>query len=184
MRTRTVYFAACLAAIVTTAALASTAQIRSRFNIDIAGLPESLKSLCERSTYIVDAHVISVFAATEDFSPKVFIKLETDALISVDRVLKGDVASATLVISQLGGIKDGTEVFSSQFDRFQTGQRYILFLSKPPEMDRLHADRPGLQRHYIYAVYSGMLRVDEGKVYPNRGTPSQFQNAVFGKPAT
>jgi hypothetical protein len=165
-------------------AMQSLAQDSAKFRIDVAGIPKSFKELCERAEFVVDARVVSVFPTsvpsgkTGKLGP---LDLETDVVISVNRVIKGTVAGADLVVGQLGGIKEGTERVPTQYALMQPGERYILFLRNPPQLSSPHASRPGYQRLDIVAQFAGLVKVENGKLTVSSGMPSEFKASIEGK---
>ena len=68
-------------------------------SLNLGDVPGSFVELCESSELIVEAHVQSILAPTENLR-----FLETDAILSVDRVLKGLDSVRQVVISQKGGV--------------------------------------------------------------------------------
>ena len=66
--------------------------------------PKSSEQLCDSSTLIVDAYVQSVLPPRQNGR-----RLETDAIVLVNQVLKGSDSIQQVVISQRGGYLDNTK---------------------------------------------------------------------------
>jgi len=162
----------------------SLAQDSAKIRVEIVGLPKTFKELCEKAEFIVDARVVSVFPAsapagkTGKVGP---LDLETDVIISVNRVVKGDLAGPDLVVGQIGGIKEGTERVPAQYALMQPGERYILFLRNPPQLSSPHASRPGYQRLNIVGEFAGLVKVENGQISVSSGMPSEVKASVEAK---
>ena len=83
---------------------------------------KSLKELVDASQIIVDATVQQVLPA------RVFPRrLETDVVLSTNRVIKGPEALTAFVVSQNGGVVGGFTEEPRQYSMMQTGEHYLIF---------------------------------------------------------
>jgi len=181
MRAVTIWLSVLLLGI-STSALPSLAQSPqpTAFTLDLAGLPQSVRVLFDRSAIVVEAHVQSVFPSSRIAGRKI-PPMDTDAVLTVDRVIKGSFSSAQFVTSQPGGTLDGKTAISNQFPLMRPGEHYILLLSAPA-VGGPYIERPGFQRLIIAGIFAGLLKVESsGKVYASDGMPPAFKASVDGR---
>ncbi len=146
---------------------------RSTFtlSLDPGYLPGSFEELCDSSILIVEAHVQSILAPRQNLrypsgvqlrqerSRPIFLYLETDAILVVDRVLKGPESIRQVVISQKGGVVGRYTELPNQYDLIQQGERYILFLTDETEPDL--PDVTGIPRFALAGAWTGLFRINE-----------------------
>lgn len=171
----------CLLILVGMVSLATAQTGMPNLHVDVAFAPSiSLKALSESVPFIVEAHVESVFPSSG--GPGF---LRTDAVLSVDRVIKGSIPESRFVLGQVGGIKDGREAIPIQYDLMQPGDHYILLLNSSTATGSQEIERPGLKRFVIAGVFAGLLKVNDqvnhGTMYASSGMPASFRASVDGK---
>lgn len=184
MKTGTFRLALIAAAATTLVCVIATAQEppaaqRSGIFIDAVGLPDSLERLCDVSSLIVEGQVQSVFPASYP-DPRNHT-LETDAVVQVITVLKGNNPSKQIVLAQTGGRTRELVQEPVAYSLMEPGERYFLFLYGPPAKDSLHQDRPGLQRYWITGIWAGLLRLQQGFVSTSHGVPDSLRQALDNK---
>lgn len=137
-------------------------------------IPTSMKALCNASSLIVDATIAKVFPPRET-SPG---SLETDALISIIRILKGP-PLRRLVISQRGGFRGDLNVRPAQYSLVAPGQHYILFLtgdSRP----KIPPAPEGLPRYLITGIWTGLFYFENGHMRVIADEPDRLRLAYQG----
>jgi hypothetical protein len=147
---------------------------------EIGNPPQTLEQLSDGATWIVDARVQSVFDATQIANRYV----ETDAFLSVERVLKGTGLGQSIVVGQASGQVDGgIEVVSPQFSLMKPGERYILFLRSMEGSVNGGQPRPqrSAPRYSIYLVYVGLAKVEGEQTIWSSGMSSSWRNTYNGR---
>lgn len=162
----------------------------SSFTVDVVYTGSGLDGLVRTSPVILDVSVESVWPATE-IRPG---QLATDAVLNVNRVVKGPDPGPRIVVSQLGGALDGRVQTSEQFSLMQPGERYILFLEPFVIPDNLtprqRAGMPQfpirefLPRFEIIGTFHGMFQVREGHIATPEGTVRALREAHDGQDAS
>jgi hypothetical protein len=120
-------------------------------------IPRSLKELCDASSLIIDATVKATNPPRET-SPGF---LETDAVIVINRTLKGGaLVGQQVAISQGGGTAGGRVITPTQYALVRAGEHYILFLTndKRPNIPPV----PGMNRYLVTGIWSGLFRFEDG----------------------
>jgi hypothetical protein len=136
----------------------------------------SLKELIDQSVIIVDASVQEVLPARV-----LQHRLETDSVLSVNRVIKGSATLKSFVVSQNGGVVGGFTQEPRQYSMMQAGEHYLLFAKDeartlPPVRD--------LPRYAIAGVWIGAVNVDIiGRLHFARGTPAALREQHDGTAA-
>ena len=130
----------------------------SGLTLALGDVPLSFEGLCDSSELIVEAHVQSLLTPTRNLR-----YLETDAILSLDRVLKGPESIRQVVISQKGGVLPQFRQLPYQYNLMQPGEHYILFLTE--EMETHLPDVPGIPRYALNGSWTGMVQIDESGVH-------------------
>jgi hypothetical protein len=170
------------------------------FVISTLGLPKTVSELSARSSLIVTGTVVAISPAREvpverkpsklmpEFTPPPSRGpdfLETDVIVRIDRVLKGQVAAPQIVIYQLGGVLPGRSQLPTQFSLMKPGEQFILYLVAldPTERSRL-PEHPGGPRYSILDAFAGMVHVEAGRLTISPGMPPSFRERYDGKMAS
>lgn len=154
-------------------------------------LPGSLEQLCDSSTLIVEAHVEAIQSPEQNLSyppgtqlvqersRPIFLYLETDAILVVSQVLKGSESIRQVVISQKGGVLGRYTELPIQYDLLEEEEHYILFLT-----DELRPNLPevsGIPRYALNGSWTGMFRIDEGRVYLSPDAAAPIRERLDGR---
>ena len=142
-----------------------TTGITSGLSLALGYVPGSFEELCDSSVLIVEAHVQSVLAPTENLR-----YFETDAILSVDRVLKGLESIRQVVISQKSGVLGPYRQLPNQYNLIQPGEHYILFLTEETESHL--PDVVGIPRYALSGSGTGRFQVNDGAVHGKCANPS------------
>ena len=122
--------------------------------------PASVQELTKRSQLIVEGEIVRILP-TRQVNPDSPHSLETDSVIQLKRVLKGDQPSTTIAISQVGGKLGTKEAIVKQDPLFKVGEQYVVFLVRD---DRKQANTSGFARYLVVGVWSGRAKIEHGKV--------------------
>ena len=148
--------------------------------VDAASSPTTLVRLTHSADLIVDAQVISV--SSRQIAPSL-PNLETDVLVGVSEVFKGDPSIRELVVTQSGGVLGQYREISAQYSLMQPGERYFLFLVKDTRTELPQIEN--FPRYGIRGVWSGMFRIDaNGNVRVAPATAESLKRQVDGLPST
>ena len=137
-------------------------------------MPGSFEELCDSSVLIVEAHVLSVLAPTENLR-----YLETDSILSVDRVLKGPESIRQVVISQKGGVLGQYRQLPYQYNLMQQGEHYILFLTEETETNL--PDVAGIPRYALTGSWTGIFQIDDSGVHLSPGAADVIREQFEGR---
>lgn len=138
-------------------------------------VPTTLKELVDKSSLIIEGTVIKTLPPRET-SPG---SLETDAIISVTRTLKGVTATPQIAVAQRGGT---TPVFTSvpaQYSLFQVGGDYLLFL-----IDDKRGTAPdivGTKRYLVTGIWSGNFHFQDGRLELKIDEPDSLRKNYVGQ---
>ena len=146
----------------------------SGLSLALGYVPGSFEELCDSSELIVEAHVQSLLAPTENLR-----YLETDAILSVDRVLKGLDSIRQVVISQKGGVLGQFRQLPYQYNLMQPGEHYILFLTEETETHL--PDVPGIPRYALNGSWTGMFQINESGVHLSLDTANVIREQFDGR---
>jgi len=143
-----------------------------RFAVD-GPKPPTLEALIDHSTDIVEVTIESAYPVI-DQSP-----LITDFLIRVNRVVKGNLTSAQIVVPQFGGtIPGGRTAEPGMYSLMQPGERYILFLTSET---RNLANR-GVPRYQLAADNYGLAKIESSQVVWSRAMPETWKTTYRFQP--
>jgi hypothetical protein len=144
-----------------------------RVYVDSFSGPTSLEELSGRAEVIVLGRITDVDPGHIQ-DPKNPASIETDARVTVEKVVKGTLTSSTIIVSEIGGSHDGLVVAPAENRLFRVGQRYVLFLRSDKRPNA--PDLGGLARFTITGVFAGKVRVDaSGNVAPHSAASSDIQ---------
>jgi hypothetical protein len=131
------------------------------------------QELFAKAPIIVEATVQSVFPAEKkDYGTDG--RLQTDSILRVDRLIRGENMPREVVVSQWGGTLNGKSDVPYQYSLMQPGERYIVLLVKTGS----DTSRLGIPSYIVYGEFFGLIRLDGEKLGFSRGVPPQWQ-AVF-----
>lgn len=134
----------------------------------------SLRDLGNLSSLVVEG-TVKITLPPREPSPRT---LETDAVILVNRTLKGPGTAREIVISQRGGVIGAFSIKPVHYSLVQRGEQYIFFL-RDDKRESLSA-APGLQRYLIAGIWSGLFRFAEGKMRVGAEAPEDFRRRYEG----
>ena|SRR5437870_1876335 len=138
-----------------------------------SAIENSLEELCGSSSLIVDGFVQSTL--TPWINGK---SLETDVILLIRSVLKGNLTGQQLLVSQPGGVLGQFKEDSPQYSLMQPGEHYILFLERD---NRTGVPvREGLPRYHIMGSFIGSFRIEAEKVHLNPGTGDSLRRKYDG----
>lgn len=103
------------------------------------------------------ASVLPAFAASDHANI-----VWTDSLISVKQVVHGAEPSTTIALTQLGGKAGPCSLIIPDDPLVVRGEEYVLFLKL--EKNLLPASTSGFPRYAAFGVWSGKVKVVDGKV--------------------
>lgn len=137
-------------------------------------VPATLEELSRRSSLIVDGTVKSTLPPRET-SPRA---LETDAIVTVNRVLKGPVGVRETLISQRGGVRGELFVTPTQYSIVRPGERYILFLveDRRPNIPAVE----GMTRYLVTGIWSGLFLFENGNMRVKAEQPDSLRKRYEG----
>ena len=127
-------------------------------------MPSTLKDLGRLSSLIV-VGTVKTTPAPRETSPG---SLETDAVISINTVLKGPNFLYEIVISQLGGDNGQLVITPADYLLVQPGDKYLLFLRAD---DRSNV--PSVQRPQPVRSHGCMVRIVSFRKRKNAGRGKQ-----------
>lgn len=148
----------------------------SRLHVTLApeDVPNSLMQLCDMSSLIVEGTVKSSLLPRQ-LSPS---NLETDAIISVTRLLKGTTPNPDIAVSQRGGTLGKFTISPTQFAIMQPGEKYLLFLKDDnrPNIPLVS----GAKRYFVTGFWSGLFFLNAGKMQVNADSPDALRKTYEG----
>jgi hypothetical protein len=135
---------------------------------------DTLKQLCDRSSLIIEGTVKSSLLPRQ-LSPS---NLETDAIISVTRLLKGAASNLDISVSQRGGTLGNFTISPTQYAIMQPGEKYLLFLKEDnrPNIPLLS----GAKRYFVTGFWSGLFFLNAGKMQVNADNPDALRKTYEG----
>ena len=137
-------------------------------------IPGSLKELCNASSVIVEG-IVQTTLLSRETSPG---GLETDAVISVARTLKGPATVRQIMIAQRGGVRGEFSSKPVAYAVVQPGEHYLLFLTedKRPKIPEV----AGIQRYLITGIWSGLFYFEGGKMRVSADEPDMLRKKYEG----
>jgi hypothetical protein len=137
-----------------------------------AGQLRSFQQLCDSSDLIAEATVRSTTTKVRDES------LETDVLLTIDRIFKGPVSVSQAMITQSGGVIGRYSERSSQYALMKIDEKYLVFLNSEPQFGPNAAFYA--PRYRIAGNYVGMFRIDGPYVHLAPGAPRVLRDKYEG----
>lgn len=121
----------------------------------------SLDPLVRFSPVILEGTVVSHLRSFFR-EPDLPYLVETHSIISVERVLKGEIPlrTPTILLAQTGGRVGDLELVVRQAPIVVPGERYFLFLV--PDDRNLPVDNSGMARYVVEGIWSGSIKIDSG----------------------
>ena len=139
--------------------------------------PTTFADLCRTADAIIDGTVTSSLPARRSI-PDVPYTLETDAVIAVNKVLKGSQDLKTIMVAESGGVQGGVKVINQNNLLMVPRERYVLFLLKE---DRTGLPMmPGVPRYAVIAATEGKFLVENDTVQIITRAPSAVQSQYRG----
>ena len=136
-------------------------------------VPTTLKELVDASSLIIEGTVIRTLPSRET-SPG---SLETDAIISVTRTLRGS-TTQQIAVAQRGGITPTFSVVPAQYSLFQSGEDCLLFLI---EDKRPTAPDIGRKRYLATGIWSGQFHFQRGQLILPIDEPDRLRSKYVGQ---
>jgi hypothetical protein len=127
------------------------------------------------STLIVEGTVRSSLLPRQ-LSPT---NLETDAIITVTRTMKGSAPNPDIAVSQRGGVLGNFTISPVQYSIMQPGEKYLLFLKEDnrPNIALL----AGAKRYFVTGFWSGLFFLNaSGKMQVNADGPDGLRKTYEG----
>lgn len=146
-----------------------------------SGSPKSLFQLVRHSSLIVDGTVSGVLPVLNtNQDPNTPPQLETHSIIGVNAVLSGTVPnnSAHILVAQIGGIMANWDISVAGDTLVSPGERYIFFLVSDERKELPNTS--GMPRYAVAGVWSGKVKVTNGKVSFAASAGSQLTGAYNG----
>lgn len=137
-------------------------------------VPGTLKQLCDMSTLIVEGNV-STSLLPRQLSAS---NLETDAIITIARTLKGAAPNPDVAVSQRGGTLGKLTISPAQYSIMQPGEKYLLFLKDDtrPNIPQIS----GAKRYFVTGVWSGLFFLNSGTMQVNADEPDALRKIYAG----
>lgn len=123
----------------------------------------SLFQLAEKAELIVDGIVTANLPAF-NYNPEIAMSIQTDSRIAVNSTITGSVENGELyfLLAQHGGKVGELEIEAVNSPIVKSGEQYIFFLRRGERTIPDHGIK--LPRYYSVGIWSGLLRVEAGKV--------------------
>ncbi len=128
-------------------------------------MPHSLSELLAASTTVVECVVESNLPSRQQ-APRTH--METDTIVSVSQVLKGDLGLRRLMISELGGTIGPARQVVENDTLMRPGEKYVLFLTPDSRQELPYI---GLSRFAIVSLWNGKARIIGQSVTINSISP-------------
>jgi len=138
-------------------------------------IPHSLKELCNASSLIVECTVRTTLSPREPSARS----LETDAVISVNRTLKGSVTVKEIIIAQRGGFRGDLNIRPAQYSLVQPGEECILFLTEDSR-PKIPPAAGGLKRYLVTGIWSGLFTFEGGRMRVKADEPDPLRTKYQG----
>jgi hypothetical protein len=137
-----------------------------------AAMLQTLKQLCDVSDLIAEVTVRSTTTKVRENS------LETDVVLTINRIFKGPVSVSQAVITQAGGVFGKYSERSSQYALMKLDQNYLVFLKSEPQFGPNAAFFA--PRYRIAGTYVGMFLIDGQYVHLATGAPRALRDKYEG----
>lgn len=137
-------------------------------------VPTTLKDLVDSSALIIEGTVTRILPARET-SPG---SLETDAIISVVKTVKGPHIAQQIAVAQRGGVTTTFSVVPAQYSLFQIGDSFLLFLI---EDKRATAPDIGIARYLVTGIWSGQFHFQRGQLTLAVDEPDRLRSKYIGR---
>jgi hypothetical protein len=131
--------------------------------------PQSIADLVRKAGLVVEG-IVDNAGESRLVQPADPASVETEFLVNVAGVLKGDTKPARIVVAQMGGVHGSLVVTPAEDAHMRQGERYILFLTRD--------DRPGLEqisglpRFLVTGVWSGRFKIGDGRITLDERAPA------------
>jgi hypothetical protein len=127
--------------------------------------PRDMDDVIRAADIIVDGTVIMTFPSI-NLSPREPGKVETDSLIGIRQVIRGQVLQAQIVLVESGGTQGQWKFFARGNPLVKPSERYILFLhadrrKEVPNGTGILPDQTVAKRYVLSARFNGKAQVNE-----------------------
>jgi hypothetical protein len=141
--------------------------------------PNNFNELCTVSAAIIDGTINDTLPVRRSVSsdPR---SLETDVIVNVNKVFKGDQTLQKIMIAEGGGTNGELHVVDPTNPQMLPGERYFLFLLR--EQRTTLPLTPGIPRYAVVAGSLGKVVVDGVATAVVTPKPSPFQQQLVGIP--
>jgi hypothetical protein len=133
---------------------------------------QSFQQLCDSSDLIAEVTVRSTTTKVREKS------LETDVLLTVNRIFKGPVSVPQAMITQSGGVFGKYSERASQYPLMKLEQNYLVFLKREPQFSPNAAFYA--PRYRVAGTYVGMFLIDGEYVHLATGAPRALRDKYEG----
>ena len=138
-------------------------------------VPHSLKELCNTSSLIIEGTVRTTLPPREPSSRS----LETDAVISVNRTLKGPATLREIMLAQRGGFRGDLNIRPAQYSLVQPAEQCVLFLTED-DRPKIPQAAGGLKRYLITGIWSGLFSFEGGRMRVKADEPDALRRKYQG----
>lgn len=127
--------------------------------------PQSVNDLVRESEVVVEG-VVEAKGPSWRRNSDESDSLETDLVISVERILKGR-PPRKITVSELGGLAGALAVVPTNNRFMAVKERYILFLMRDARANLPAPAQNASQRYVVTGISSGKFRIIDGTVRPS-----------------
>ena len=141
--------------------------------LEFAYVPQTLKELRDYSEVIVEGTIESKMLAREH-GPG----LETDVLVTVDRVVKGEPTLQRIVLTEQGGTLGAYQQIIQDDNPMRSGEHYVFFLLSDKRIDV--PTIAGRKRYTVVCASIGKARIIGTKIVISSASSRSLKDAYDG----
>jgi hypothetical protein len=141
--------------------------------LDFLYVPQTLKQLRDYSEVIAEGRVESKMPAREHGQG-----LETDVLVTVDHVVKGDPTLQRIVLTEQGGTLGAYQQIIQNDNPMRSGERYFFFLLSDKRTDI--PTIAGRNRFTVVCAWIGKARMIGNSITISAASPRSLKDAYDG----
>ncbi len=136
----------------------------ARFFVMLSDPSPNLEKITRNAQLIVDVTVEKILGPRLR-NPSVANSFNTDVLLSVNRVLRGQLGESKIITFHWGGTNGYFEAQAVQDPPMRPGERYIFFLKSDRRPGLPTYSIPGASRYYRVGIWNGSFGIRREKVF-------------------